>query len=641
MICFMFIVPLGACAQYSTFKGLADKAFANKNYYEAAYYYKQIAESKESLRAKIPFYSGDKTTKEQISEGRPYIYYQLAESYRLYQNYQEAEKWYEVIVENWESDYPLARLWYGVCLRANKNFDSSIKQLQQFTALYKGDKEFSDLAKREIENCLFAREQYRNQASVEVNKMEGPWNADGGDYALVKNAGSYWFTSSRFSENNKKHLNRIYTTSLSAVNPTVVKFSDVDDKKDIEYGTPSLNASGRRIYFTGWYKKESKTVLAIYQSELRNNVWSAPQKLNTNINADGFNALQPFVTGDGKRLFFVSDKPGGRGGYDIWVSSLDENGDASNSVNLGKTVNTPSDEEAPFYDNSIGRLVYSSKGFVGLGGFDFFESFENKGKWSVPVNLGYPINSSKDDLYYYPDPDDKNKFYISSDRESDCCMNLFQGRFKQKFIAGVLTDCGAHKVLPGVKVSLVDSISKQSLKQSETGQNARYVFEVAAGHSYNLVFEKDGYFTKTVSVSLKKAVDTLFNPDICLQAFKVDEPIVIKNILYDFNMADLRPESKIALDNIVDILNDNPHIKIELSSHTDSIGMGAYNLTLSQQRAQSCVDYIISKGIDKGRITAKGYGKSKPIAPNSLPNGQDNPEGRQLNRRTEFTVKSK
>jgi len=426
----MFIAPMGAYAQYSTFKSLADKAFKNKNYYEAAYYYKQIAEGKKSLRAKIPFYSGDKTTKEQISESRPYIYYQLAESYRLYQNYTEAEKWYEVVVENWESDYPLTRLWYGVCLRANKNFDSSIKQLQQFTTLYKGDKAFSDLAKREIENCLFARKQYQNQTSVEVNKMEGPWNADDGDYALVKNSGSYWFTSSRFSKNNKKHLNRIYKSSLNPANPTAVNFGDIDDKKGIEYGTPSLVASGKRIYFTGWRKEGSKVNLAIYYSDLRGNVWSAPQKLNNNINANGFNALQPFITGDGKRLFFVSDKPGGQGGYDIWVSTLNDNGDALNAVNLGKEVNTSSDEEAPFYDDSTGRLVYSSKGFVGLGGFDFFESFENNGKWPAPVNLGYPINSSKDDLYYYPDPEDKNKFYISSDRESDCCMNLFQGRFK-------------------------------------------------------------------------------------------------------------------------------------------------------------------------------------------------------------------
>ena len=429
-ICFLLIVPMGAFAQYSTFKGLADKAFENKNYDEAAYYYKQIAEGKISFRAKIPFYSGSKSTKEQISAERPYIYYRLAESCRLYQNYPEAEKWYEVVAENWESDYPLTRLWYGVCLRANKNFDLSVKQLQQFIALYKGDKSFSDSAKREIQNCLFAREQYRKPASVEMTKMEGPWNADGGDYALVKNAGAYWFTSSRSSENNKNHLNRIYTAWPGQVNPTAIHFSNAGEKKGLAYGTPSLSASGKRIYFTGWYKKESKTVLAIYRSDLRNNVWSAPQKLSNTINTDGFNAMQPFVTADGKRLFFVSDRPGGRGGYDIWVSNLDENGDALNAINLGKTVNTPSDEAAPSYDNSTGRLVYSSKGFVGLGGFDCFECFENKGNWSAPVNLGYPINSSKDDLYYYADPDDKNKFYISSDRESDCCLNLFQGRSK-------------------------------------------------------------------------------------------------------------------------------------------------------------------------------------------------------------------
>jgi len=632
---------MGAFAQYSTLKSLADKAFENKNYYEAAYYYKQTIESKKTLRAKIPFYSSDKTTKEQINEKRPYIYYQLAESYRMYQNYPEAEKWYGVIVENWESDYPLARLWYGVCLRANKNFDLSEKQLQQFVDSYKGDKEFSELAKKEIENCLFAREQYRNPASVQINKMDGPWNADGGDYALIKNAGSYWFTSSRFSGNHKKHLNRIYKSLQSSANPTVVNFGYADDKKNIEYGTPSLDASGKSIYFTGWHKEKEKTSLVIYHSELGSNGWSLPQKLNNNINADGFNTLQPFITSDGKRLFFVSDKPGGQGGYDIWVSNLGDNGDALNSINLGKTVNTALDEEAPFYDNSTERLIYSSKGFVGLGGFDFFESFENKGKWSVPVNLAYPINSSRDDLYYYPDPDDKNKFYISSDRESDCCLNLFQGRFKQKFIAGILVDCDTHEALSDVKISLVDSISKQILKQSETGQNGHYVFEVVTGHSYSLLFEKDGCFKKTTPAFVKKAVDTLFIPDICLQAFKVDKPILIKNILYDFNTADLRPESRIALDNLVGILDDNPYIKIELGSHTDSIGTDVYNFKLSQQRAQSCVDYIISKGIDKNRITAKGYGESKPIAPNSLPDGRDNPEGRQLNRRTEFTVKSK
>src|SRR6202012_2687662 len=154
------------------------------------------------------------------------------------------------------------------------------------------------------------------------------------------------------------------------------------------------------------------------------------------------------------------------------------------------------------------------------------------------------------------------------------------------------------------------------------------------------VIEKNGYFTKTIPMPLqgKMSRDTLNNPEICLQALKVNKPIVLKNILYDFGKPSLRPESEIVLNELVTLLKDNPKIRIELSSHTDSIGSDAFNQNLSQLRAQLCVDYIVSRGISKDRLIAKGYGKSRPIAPNSLPNGQDNPEGRQLNRRTEFTV---
>ncbi len=636
-----FFIFTGAFAQYNNFKALGDKAFKDKNYYEAAYYYKSAADGMKALPTDVPFYSSGKTTKRQIKAERPYICYQLAESYRLYQNYAEAEEWYhKILTENYELAYPLARLWYGVCLRTNDHFDESIKQLKQFNATYKGDKKFIDIANKEISTSLFSKEKHLSPLSIEVTKMPEQWNADGGDYALVKTGGNYWFTSSRMAKNNKKHLDQIYTaTAQNSGNPIIVNLKYDGSKKDMEYSTPTLTNSGKRMYLTGWYKEGSKTILAIYYAELGNKTWSPLQKLNSNVNTDGFSALQPFVTADGKRLFFVSDKPGGQGGYDIWVSNLDDSGNPVNSVNLGKTINTPYDEEAPFYDQIHKRLVYSSKGFIGLGGFDFFESYEGKSQWSAPNNLGYPINSSKDDLYYYPDPDNSVKFYISSDRESACCLNLFQLRYKSNFITGTIVDCDANKTLPVVRVSLIDSVSKQTIKVVETGKNANYIFEVIPKHAYKLVFEKTGYFAKTITASVKPGTDTLLNPDICLQAYKVNKPIEIKNILYDFNQAVLRPESKVALNALVTIMADNPRLKIEIGSHTDSIGNDAYNLKLSQQRAQSCVDYIISKGIEKDRIVARGYGKSVPIAPNSLPNGKDNPAGRQINRRTEFTVK--
>jgi OOP family OmpA-OmpF porin len=285
--------------------------------------------------------------------------------------------------------------------------------------------------------------------------------------------------------------------------------------------------------------------------------------------------------------------------------------------------------------------VFSSKGYTGLGGFDLFESAGIIGYWGKPKNMSYPINSAKDDLYFYPDKGDQTKFSVSSDRESDCCLELFQVTDKRYMLAGLVVDCDTHLPLVGAKVTFVDSISKETLKEEVLDRGAKYAFQINTNRPYSLVIEKTGYFTKVVPVvrpSGKMVKDTLFSPDICLQAFEVNKPIVIKNILYDFNKADLREESKVVLNGLLKILKDNPKIKIELAAHTDSIGSDAYNNNLSQMRAQSCVDYITANGISTDRIFARGYGKTKPVAPNSMPDGKDNPDGRQLNRRTEFTV---
>jgi outer membrane protein OmpA-like peptidoglycan-associated protein/tetratricopeptide (TPR) repeat protein len=642
----ILIVFKGVNAQYSKDnpKVYADKAFNNKDYYEAAFYYKRAADglSLTTLQA-IPYHAGEKANKKPAKkEDRAYLCYQLAESYRMYENYLEAEGWYyKVITENYEAQYPLARLWYGVCLRANQHFDDAIKQLEQFNANYKGESKYGDIARKEIKNCQFAKEQYLYPLLIEVAKLKDPYASDGSDYALIQHDGNSYFTSSRFVKNDKKHLNRIY--ALTKDKPgvaTVIDLKGSEGKNELEYGTPSLNETGKRMYFTRWYKQGSKTVHAIYYSDLIDKEWSAPKKMNGNVNADGFNSIQPFVTADGLRLFFASNKPGGQGGDDIWVSYLDFNGDAVNSTNLGSTVNTSFDEEAPYYDQPNKKLIYSSKGFIGLGGFDFFESFSKLDKWSEPKNMGYPMNSAKDDLYYLPNHDDANKFYVSSDRESDCCLGLFEAVDKRHILSGLVIDCDTHKPLEGAKVSFIDTLTKDTIKQMVVSKTGRYAFDVTTKRPYSLRLERGCYFAKNVPVTASGTMrnDTLYNPDICLQAYTPDKPIVIKNILYDFNKATLRPESKLVLDTLIIVLKDNPKIKVELGAHTDSIGSDKYNDKLSQARAQSCVDYIILKGIDKGRIYAKGYGKRKPIAPNSLPNGKDNPAGRQLNRRTEFKV---
>jgi OOP family OmpA-OmpF porin len=639
------IITLNAFGQFSDSpKALADKAFKNKDYYEAAYYYKEAANGLViNPQVAIPFRSDNKPATKVESTDRDYVSYQLADSYRLYENYIEAEGWYfKVVDDGATAKFPLARLWYGVCLRANQHFDEALKQLELFNKEYKGDDRYYDIANKELLNCRFAKEEYQYPSLIAVVKMNGKAISDGSDYAIDINNGKRYFTSSRIMKDDKKHLNRIYIMGDSPSDkPELVKIKNTDNKKDVEYGTPAIDKTGTRMYFTRWYKEGSKTTHAIYISNLTNDEWGTPVKLNANVNAEGFNAIQPFITTDGKRLFFVSNKPGGQGGDDIWVADLGADGNPINSTNLGSTINTPLDEEAPYYDVVEKKLIYSSKGFVGLGGFDFFESFEDiGGQWSKPKNMGYPMNSAKDDLYYLPDNNNPKKSYISSDRESDCCLDLFEVYDKKYVFSGRVTDCDANTPLQGVTVSFVDSISKQTIHQAETGVKGTYTFNVPNKRPFSMRLEKKGYFTKNLPVpdDGRMKGDTLINPDICLQAFVVNKPIVIKNILYDFNKATLRPESMTMLDVLVKIMVDNPKIRVELSAHTDSIGSDAYNLKLSQDRAQSCVDYMIGKGVSNERIFAKGYGKSRPIAPNSLPNGKDNPDGRQLNRRTEFTV---
>jgi len=638
-IVFSVMLSTGVIAQRA--ESLGDKAFKNKSYYSAAYYYEK-ALNVYSSHPQIPFYTSGAAGKKRLMQKRAYLYYQIAESYRLCQDYRQAGEWYnKIITENHEPDYPLSRLWYGQCLRAQSRFDDALQQLRQFKTGWKGGPEFSATADREIVSCNFAKVQYLHPRPVKVERMPQPWNANAGDYALTKSGGDTWFTSSRPAGDRKIHTNAIYVASAqNASAPVLTNFVD-DGAGKMEHGTPSVAPSSKKIYLTGWYKKDGKNILAIYASDLENGRWSPLHKLNQNVNVEGYNALQPFLTHDGKRLFFASDRPGGQGGYDIWVSELDSSGNPLNAINLGKGINTSDDEESPFFDDIHQKLVFSSKSFTGLGGFDFFESYKNNSGWSTPLNLGYPINSPKDDLYYYEDPDNASHFYISSDRDSECCLSLFEGNFEPFSISGKITACDLNTPLSQVKISLIDSVSKQVILQQETGADGGYNFKATANYSYLVKFEHSGYFTKVITPSGKYNNDTLSRTETCLQSFKVNKPIVLKNVLYDFNKASLRPESKIALDYLVTVMTDNPGLKVELSSHTDSIGSDSYNMALSQQRAQACVDYILSKGIGKERIFARSYGKTRPVAPNSLPNGNDNPAGRQLNRRTEFTIVNK
>lgn len=735
------LIAASAMAQTRALITRADRAFDAKDYVTAAYYYsKGLQNGTTSNQGTVPYFSVRPGKRQNLMQ-TGYLDYRLAESYRLDHNYTLAQQYYGLVVEKYETEYPLARFWYATCLRANNRIDDAINNLQLFINTSK-NKSDTDVAQKELKNCLFAKAQIQEPITANAQQLTGNISSNGSDFALSINNGKYWFSSSRTAAGESKQVNHIYTILPDKVAKPLRVDLTLDKRRGLHYGTPALDVSGKRMYLTIWADEMHTTGACIYLSRFSNNRWTIPQKLNSFVNAADYNSMQPFVTADGKYLYYASNRKGGQGGTDIWVSELDNDGMPINTLNLGSTVNSADDEQAPYYSELNRSLIYSSKGFVGMGDFDLFESLNNGGRWGTPKNLGYPCNSTRADIYFYPDHNDEHLAYISSDRESDCCLILYSvpykpiirqilmtglvvdsitskplagatlnlsdslsqqpgkismtsangkysftvpekgvysikaqkegyyiktmtlpefknlkndtipipvirlKRYPPKLVivnsSGLVIDCSTNKPLAGVTVTLNDSTSRQTITTFITDATGTYNFTLQANRLYVLKLEKEGYFIKAITLSTPKTIlkDTMDNPVVCLQEYEVDKPIVIDNILYDFNKAVLKPEAKIVLDGLVSILHDNPKIKVELSAHTDSFGPDQTNNVLSQKRAQSCVDYIISKGISRSRITAKGYGKTRPIQPNSFDDGRDNPAGRRQNRRTEFKVLS-
>ncbi|SMC80679.1 OmpA family protein [Pedobacter nyackensis] len=661
----LFILLLFASAaeaQYVTDnKRMADVYFQNKEYYAAAEYYKKaVFNPKDSAGFVVPF-GFENRIKEggEKRENYEYCAYQLAESLRLYKNFGAAEGWYEVTKDFVNPKYILSNFWYGETLRSNQKFKEAIAAFNKFLKEYNLNDAYTVKARQEIASCRFALYELSYPRLVRVTNLKNSINTNsfGSNYTPTIKGNNLYFSSSRpLGSDGKKeiltgtnakvvkkqtpYLNAIYMTSGDPLDlKTTVSKTSIEGKGK-ETAAPAFHPNGKIAYLTSWTAQGNKKIYQLNAMPGASTGWSEPIELGGQVNVKGFNTMQPFVTKDGKFLIFSSDRPGGLGKYDLWYSPIYSDGTLGTAVNLGNTINTIEDEQAPYYNTAAKKLLYSSNGKIGMGGFDFYESDGGFGDWSEPKNMGHPFNSSKDDLYFTPTKNDDSEGFISSDRESACCLEVFHLKKMPLIITGILLDCNTLKPLKNAVVTLADSVQHFKVNTDEMG---KYTFNVNSNHYFKLTADKDKYFSKTLSFSYGQMAqrDTLFSADLCLLPYEIDKAIVLKDILYEFNSADLTPDSKGKLDHLYTIMVDNPTIEIELISHTDSKGVDAYNLDLSNRRAQSCVDYLVEKGIPVKRMTNKGYGETKPIAPNELAKGKDNPEGRALNRRTEFKVTKK
>ena len=652
-VSFLLMQSMHAQFAYNYIKA-ADDYFKKGDFFSAAQYYERALDQRPGKMDKVDPYKIEALSKEKkavVTSNRNEVVYKTAESYRMVNNYLKAEPYYQQAAEADAATYPYARYWLGKSLRYNSKFSEAETAFTTFLQQYTTADNFTEDANKEIANLQFIQRELKKDTSLfTVQKISADAFTNGADYApTLLNKTTLVFTSTRADEKatkNTPHLNRLFQGSASNGATTAATKIAVPQTTDTHQGVASFTPDGTKMYLTRWTGLNGKNTASIFVSVKDGEAWSEPTPLQGDVNVAGYSSQQPFVTDDGKHLLYASNKPGGLGNFDLYVLPLD----GSVSKNLGDIINTKEDDQAPYYFPASNALIFSSKGRVGMGGFDFYQAKGDLNTLTTPINLGYPVNSVKDDIYLLSTAEKYmlDNIFFSSDRFSPCCLEMFTLNKKRmkKVISGVVIDCKTQEPIQGAAVVVTDINNGQvgSLTTTSTG---RYEITLEDYQPLKATATAEG-FEAPVSLNFNapsnEEINTLENPALCLVKmvpivpYEVEKPVLMNNIFYEFDKYVLLPTSYPKLNELVDLLKKFPTSAVEIGAHTDALGDDAYNMNLSELRSKSVVEYLVSQGIEATRLSSKGYGETVPVAPNKKENGRDNPEGRAKNRRVEFKV---
>ncbi len=635
-----------ASVEASAQKRKTERAYAS---YAAGEYYNSIDQFKNAYSK----------TKKSDKSTRTELIFMIAECYRLVDDPRNSETWYKLAVKSSYSK-PEAQYWLAESMKKNGKHQQAIEEFKKYKQIAPSDSR----ADQQIRSCELAIEWLRNPEAFKVEELKDV-NSKESDFSpsyARDDFGLLYFTSSRDdAAGTKTHgatgqsFTDIFESRLDKKSKWSTPVPVEGINSEFEDGAPSFSADFTEMYFTRCEAgKRDKKGCIIMLSEKSGDKWSEPVDLK--IFPDSMVAAHPSISPDGSTLYFVSDIPGGSGKKDIWMVTKNGSG-WSKPVNAGPDINTPGDEVFP-YARGNGTLYFASDGQIGMGGLDIFKAeLQPDGRWIVQ-NMKSPINSFSDDFgITFEDGSEKGVFSSARKGRGNDDLYSFELPPLRFNVTGLVKD---EKTGTPVNQSTVQLIASDgSNLQAETGAGGDFKFALKPNVDYIFLASKRGYLNgkeKQTTKGQEKSRD--FMVTILLTA--TDKPIELPNILYDFGKWDLRPESMVSLDKLVETLFDNPEVTIELMSHTDSRDTEGYNQDLSQKRAQVVVQYLIEKGIEAERLSPKGYGESTPkivtaeLAAqdpflktgtalteqyiNSLANDEQREIAHQINRRTEFRV---
>lgn len=564
-------------------------------------------------------------------------YFKLGQINEAARNQENAIKFYKKAIELRPND-PLLTQGYtyigtrlikaGEYAKAKEYLSFSVKNVPQNSPVMKQ-------LTRQLEQCKFGEEAKNAAMPFKAAEMGSTINFKNKQYFPVLTADNETLIFTARSDDGDENL---YISQLT--NGTWSAPKSISDKINTtaNEGTCSISADGRTLVFTSCDGKNSLGSCDLYISKKVGEEWTTPENLGSSVNTPFWEA-QPSLSNDGRILYFSSDRQGGYGRKDLWISELKENNTWTKAINLGDVINTANDEISPFVHANGHTLFFASDGHLGMGGLDLFMTESKTGLYSKPENLGFPINTHEDQVALFISADG-SKGYYSSDVKPD--IKLFQfdipAKLSEKFkrasyVKGTVKDANNNQNL-SAEIELIDlktnKIIEKTTSDAVTGQ---YTAVLPNGSQYGLFINKKDYFFKSLTFNFSekteadgKAIDILLDP------IKKDVKTVLNNIFFDSGKAELRPESFTELDKLQLLLAQNPSLQVEISGHTDDVGKDAENQALSEKRAFSVADYLIKKGVNPQNIKVKGYGKTKPLVPNT------SEENRQINRRIEMSI---
>ena len=409
---------------------------------------------------------------------------------------------------------------------------------------------------------------------------------------------------------------------------------------NLNEGAQNISQDGQWIIFTGCNYPEGQGSCDLYISYKTKQGWSEPENLGPMVNTD-FWESSPSLSPDKRDIYFSSNQPGGYGGKDIWVTHRNANGKWGRPENLGDKINTSSDESCSFIYSDNQTLFFNSNGHQGYGQTDlFFSKKLNDSTWSEPENLGYPINTIDDEGSLIVSSNGKTAYYASDRSDTKGGLDLYSFQLRADiqpprtlWVKGQVFDAQTKAGLPS-SVELTDINSRQLISKVQTDEEGNYLTTLPVGKDYAFNVNRKGYLFYSENYNLNDpSIDSIFTANIPLQPIAAGAAIILKNIFFESKKTILNPGSLVELDKVIQLMNENPKLKILISGHTDNVGKDADNLVLSNGRALSVINYLLaSRQISKDRLQSKGLGATKPIADNATE------QGKALNRRTELSV---